>query len=240
MIRLALVAAIFLAIVGGIVFASRGFLLNKSATAVPEVQPQEVPLSTESGQLTNQVYDLIEQGQKPLQAETPSNNTQVAELTARVRTLETAVLDLRAQIRALQSSGTDATTTTTATSTTAAKPPIYIPLNFNGQVTSQTYSVLPNQTLTINPGDYPGYSSMVLIVQLQAYQGSGTAYAQLVNTTNNAAVNGSEVTTSNYQFVQLVSDSFSLPAGSQPYGIQMKNTTGYPAIIQNAMIKVNF
>jgi len=240
MLRLALIAIVFVIIIGSIVFASRAFLLNKSTSDSAQTAPREVPLSTESGQLTNQVHDLIEQSQKPLQVETQQTltSTQVADLTSRIKILETTITDLRAQLRTLQT--TNQSSTTTTTSTTTSNPPSYIPLNFNGQLSGMSYATLPNQSLTINPADYPGYSSMVLIVQLQVYQGNGTAYAQLVNTANNNVVPGSEVSTGNYEFTQLASSSFNLPAGSQPYGIQLKTTTGYSAIIQSAMIKVNF
>lgn len=151
----------------------------------------------------------------------------------RIKTLEATVNDLQGQITQLKQSSSQ-TTQTTSTN----KAPLYIPLGWSGTTTSTNWTVISSQSMTIDPGDYPGYTSMQFEVSLRAYQGNGKAFARLSNDDGTSII-ASEVSITSGDYTWVSSSSSTLP-GKKTYKLELKSLTGYEAGAQNARIKVNF
>lgn len=156
---------------------------------------------------------------------------------ARVSTLETKLSVLQKRIEQLEGK----TGTTTTTQTTTSKSPSYaFALGSSGGVTTQDWSSLSSLSVSLDPADFPGYKSFQLEVELQQFQGNGTAYGRLYNNTDKLAIFGSEVSTSSFNYTWVSSQSFSLPSSKKSYILQLKTTTGYTASANNFRIKVNY
>lgn len=155
-------------------------------------------------------------------------------LVTRVTNLETAVTNLQKEVNQPNPSTTPAPTVATK------KPPLYIPLNWVGSSTSQSYTTLSTQQIKIDPADYPGYTSMQFEVSMRVYQGNGQAFARLFDTTNSTAVLSSEVNTTSEDYIWLSSNGFTLTGGAHTYALQLKTLTGYTTDVQSARIKINF
>lgn len=197
---------------------------------VPNIPPLEVGENTLSD-LQSQIDSLKEQ---------VDSLKQDGDLDSRVKTLETAIADIRTQVVSLSAKSTSSTATTTTT-TTSSKYPLYIPLGGGGGPWgNQAYYSLDDYQINIDPGNYSGYISMQLEVIFRLAENAGTAYVRLLNATDNAAVSNSEVTSTGTDFVLKTSGIFTLTGGSKNYKLQVKNTEGKSLFVQNAKIKVNF
>lgn len=154
---------------------------------------------------------------------------------SRIQSLENTVANLQVQINQLKGGGT------TSTTASGAKSPIYIPLGWNGSGSTQSWSSVSSQTISIDPADYSGYTSMQFEVNLGVYQGNGTAYARLFNKDDGLAIIPSEVSSTSESYTWVSSSTFQLPATTKKtYVLQVKTTTGYASQVQNARIRVNF
>lgn len=155
----------------------------------------------------------------------------------RVSTLEIKLSVLQKRIEQLEGK----TGTTTTTQTTTSKSPSYaFALGSSGGVTTQDWSSLSSLSVTLDPADFPGYKSFQLEVELQQFQGNGTAHGRLYNNTDKLAIFGSETSTSSFNYTWVSSQSFSLPSSKKSYILQLKTTTGYTASANNFRIKVNY
>ncbi len=201
--------------------------------------PQEVPLSTQSGQLTKQVNDVLNKSKTPLGADSAAatpNPQQYTALDARIKVLETAIADLRSQMRVIGQNVPAGTTSTASLS----KAPIYLPIGAGGASTSPTYIDVYGVEITINPANYPGYTSVTLESSLRISVQGQTAYARLLNVTDNGVVANSEITTQSYQNPAIVnSPNFQLASGSKTYRLQLKSS-GNEASSQFARLRINF
>src|SRR5258708_2517917 len=170
---------------------------------------------------------------KPIPVATSS--AQVASASAsesRLSTLETTVVDLQKQINSLK--------TTSGQNATALKAPLYIPLGSGAASSSLSWETSDAVQVTIDPSQYPGYSSMQLEMGLRVYQGNGQAFARLYDVDDSQAIFNSDVNSANQDYTWVSSNSFRLPAGSEKYKLQLYTNTTYEASEQNARIKVNF
>lgn len=118
--------------------------------------------------------------------------------------------------------------------------PTYIPLGWFGTVSSTAWTGVTSQTAIIDTGNYPGYTSAQLEINLQMYQGNGTAYAQLFNSTTGLALLVSQVSSNNQNYTWVTSSPFQLSSGKNTYYIQLYSTTGYAVNLQDARIRINY
>lgn len=163
-----------------------------------------------------------------------------ADTESRLKSLEKTVTDLQVQVGQLQQGGSQTTTlTVTQAPAQSSKSPVYIPLGWAGSSGGMSWTNVTSQTMTIDPADYSGYTSMQFEVSLRVYQGNGTAYARVANKDDGTAVTASEVSTNSGDYTWLSSGKFTLP-GKKTYALQLKTLTGYEAGVQNARIRVNF
>lgn len=223
----ALCAALILAALTFRFFTAGSLQTNKTAPAttdeipVTESLPQEVPVAV------------------PI----PDLSTQVNTITDKVNKIDSTVNDLKSRVVVLESGQTTSAQTNPATSVTSStatviKSPIYIPLAASGTSSAGDWTNISGTTVTIDPADYPGYTSMQFQANIQIFQ-QGIAYAR-VGSSDGTAILGSEISTNATSYTAVSSGNFTLP-GKKSYLLQLKSqVTNYAASVQNAQIKVNF
>lgn len=190
-------------------------LSQQTVDSIPISSPMEVPKSLPAA----------------TSAPTPPIGTPIV-LDARVGALEATITDLKARILSLEKA-------TPNTQTVGAKlATVYIPLGTGGTSGDKNWIENSNYGATIDPAEYPGYSSMQLEVNFRMTQKSGTAYARLYNMTDSSAKE--QVSTTSDSFSWQTSYSFTLPAGKKIYTLQTKSSEGAEIQLQSARIKVNF
>ncbi|MCL5784483.1 MAG: hypothetical protein M1142_03975 [Patescibacteria group bacterium] len=163
-----------------------------------------------------------------------------SDLENRVKFLEDQVAILQRQQSNGEVTGTTITPVPTASPVSQKQPALYIPLGTGGSSTGSDWTTINTYKITLDPADYPGYSSMQLELSLRVYQGNGKAFARLINSDDGLAVLLSEVSTTFGDYTWVTSSPFTLSSGKKNYKVQLKSLTGYEAGIQNARIKVNF
>lgn len=164
-----------------------------------------------------------------------------ANFDARFNSIESTLANLLVTVNQIKQPGSQTTTTSTATPTNVSKSPLYIPLGWTGSASSIDWSSVTGQSIIIDPGDYPGYTSMQFEASIQVFQGNGTAYARLYDSDDSLIVSASDVSTTSEAYTWVSSATFKLPSvAKKTYILQLKTPTTYASMIQNARIRVNF
>jgi hypothetical protein len=173
----------------------------------------------------------------PTYTQVPSNQD------AKVTILESKVGILQKRIEQLEGElGKSSTTTQTTTTQTSTKPPGYV-FALGSEVSSTTldWTRAGSLLVDINPADYPGVKSFQLEVEIQQYQGNGTGYARLVNSSDGLSILDSEISTGTQTFTWIGSPkTFSLPSGKKTYVLELKTNTGYQVSVRSFRVKVNY
>lgn len=246
MIKLLLIPAVFIVLTSAFIyfyFFARTFPFQSSKLQIPqgqEVVSQSLPNPpTVSTEASDDIKALAE-GLKNLYAQMNAVKIITDKLSnlseERVKNLEAQATDLKARVSALESRGT----TTTAQTTAAKQAPLYIPVG-SGQVSfaDQNWTSLGIYQVQIDTGQYSGYKSMQLEVNLRLNQPGGAVYARLYNSSDNSAIS-SEVSSPSTSSALITSATFTLPSGQKTYILQAKSSAGTQAFIETARIKVNF
>lgn len=201
--------------------------------------PIEVPKSLPNATLEDRVKALEDTNSKLVTqvnavktsvSQTPSNSS----LDSRLTTVEAVITELKARVSSLEKASPS------PVAAASNKYPLYIPLGADGGPwTDQTWNTLTEYQAAINPGDYPGYSSMQLEVNFRLSEPSGTGSVRLYNVTDGTSVSSQVDTTSTTYGLQ-TSSGFTLPGGKKTYSIQVQNSSGKNLFVQSARIRVNF
>lgn len=223
-----------------------GYFYLKRVEVTPSTQTQELktltgnngsniltPVTTEDR--VKILEDAVVILAKKVNGGTTSDNTT---LEAKVASLESQVASLQKQVNQLQGKTTQ--TTTTQTSTSSKPSPVYIPLGWVASSTAMDWTTISSQSVTIDTNNYPGMTSAQFEARIMNYQGNGTAFARLINTTDGTAILGSQVSASGTDYSWVTSSGFSLASGQKTYAVQLKTNTGYAAQIADAHIKINY
>lgn len=195
--------------------------------------PRDLPTDLRIENLEDENKELkkeLESLKTALNKSTPQ--TQGSVLTdSRLRILETSVAQIKGDIISLQSSD--------KTLSAKKNPVVYIPLGSGdggGDVDWRSYD---SYQATFDPANFPGYTNMQLEVLYKMEALGSTGYVRLFNNTDGTATSPEISTTSN-NFAWYTSGTFTLPAGSKVYKLQLKSPTQTNVILQLARIKVNF
>lgn len=186
--------------------------------------------------LENAVVALAKKVNSPAGGGTADSN---AALVSRVSSLEDKVVSLQRQVSQSQSGSSAAPATQTSTST-VKQSPVYIPLGWVASSSAMDWTTISGQSVIIDTNDYPNMTGAQFEARIVNYQGNGTAYARLINTTNGNALLGSAVSANGTDYTWVTSATFSLSSGKNTYALQLKTNTGYNAQIADAHIKINF
>lgn len=197
------------------------------AIEVPKTSPQ-----TSIEDRVKLLEDLISKVVVQLNSLKSSGKTATASSsdTTSLSSLEAQITELKARVSALEKTGT---------TTSSGKSTIYIPLGSNGQMGDQNWFNLSTFQISLDPAQYPGYTSMQLEVTMRLNQPGGTLSARLYNLTSGSATSP-EVNTTSTTSKLVTSSTFTLPAGSKNYILQAKTSDASQAFLDNARIKVNF
>lgn len=215
---------------------------NKLKSALPNYQPvTQSPsgLQTPAADTNDRLRTLEETvvllsekvaGQKSAPASVNQTTSWGGVPENRVKNLEDTVASLQKQIDALK----------TSSNPVSSKTPVYIPIGSGGVSTDQNYSSLEGFQVSIDPGDYSGYTSMVLEVNAKLSQQVGIGYVRLYNSTDNSAVSSSEVSFTSDKYTLGISSTFKLSGGKKTYQLQLKSSQGRDLYLQNVRLRVNF
>lgn len=233
-ILLPLIAVAFVA--GFLIFRSV-FLQRQPQVSLEAPNSQSSTLTQEPAVSTGTGTILPISSPTPNVTFPPSNVKTVDD--SRIRTIETAIIDLRVQIQALRDASSQTTTTTTSGSST--KAPLYIPVGAGeAQMSGTDWITIPGYSVTIDTSNYSGYKSMQLEASMRLNQDGGSIQARLYNASDGSAITGSVVDVPASSYSVGSSAGFSLPSGSKTYQLQLSSTNGTQSFVQSARIKVNF
>ena len=227
---LLLVGVVAAALVGGTALLVRN-ISNNALTPQP-VLNQVVSTPLPSGQ---SLLNTSTSSASPL-SESGVDSTPTPQIGSdpKITKLENTIAELLGRIKELESKPTPTPTSS------INKSPVYIPLGPGDSISSVNWSTASVPIITIDPADYPGYTSMQLEVTFQIYQGNGTAYARLYAYNDGTSILSSEVSTTSASYTTVTSGTFQLSGGKKSYKLQQKSTTGFSTNVQFARIKVNF
>lgn len=208
----------------------------EAAQQTQDSAPVEVPKTLPGATIEDRVKSLEDVVNKltPQVNSLKSSGTQTgasSSLDSKVAALETAVTELKARAATLENA-------TPAPVTASGKSTVYIPLGSGGSSGDRNWISNDNYGATIDPAEYPGYSTMQFEVNFRMTQKSGTAYARLYNVTDSSAKEQASTTLDSFSWQ--TSYGFTLPAGKKTYTLQTKSSEGAEIQIQSARIKVNF
>lgn len=208
--------------------------LTSAQIANTQQGPLEVPKTSPGATIEDRVKTLEEaliNVVKKLNSLNPQQTTD-SSLDQRLKDVEASVTELKARVLSLENA-------TPAPTAISGRSTVYIPLGSGGSGGDKGWVSNGNYGATIDPAEYPGYSSMQFEVNFRLTQKIGTAYARLFNVTDNSVTSG-EVSTTSDNFSWQTSSYFTLPNGKKTYTVQFKSTDGTDAQFQSARIKVNF
>ncbi len=235
MIRILPIILLILLVIGGLAYW-RFFAIKSNSSSLTTSQvatePMEVPKTLPNATLEDRMQ-VVEKALTEVikKVNTISNQTD-SSLNTRVSALEASVTDLKVQIASLPASSS-------APAASSAKSTIYIPLGSGGTVQSVDWTPLNTFQISLDPSQYPGYSSMQLEINMRLVQPGGTLYARLYNNSS-SSVTSSEVSSTSTNSSVYSSSKFSLPTGSKTYVLQAKTSDGSQAFLDYARIRVNF
>ena len=213
--------------------SSRVPTLSLDSFTIKEKAAEQV--ATTSGALENRVRELEFSVTDILNQKPTASTSPTTSLDNRIKALEASINDLSTRIAKLETGSSTTTSTTTST-----KSPAYISLAASGSSSVGDWATVSGTVVTIDTGDYPGYTSMQFEANIQIFQ-TGIAYARISNKTDGTSILSSEISTTATSYTNVTSSKFSLPGGKKDYQLQLKSlVTGYAASVQNARIKVNF
>jgi len=211
--------------------ASKPSLVSNSTV---DSYPIEVPRTLPKASLEDRVM-AIENLMTKVVSSINSLKSTIAQDTSTTTdsdTLSAQVTELKARVAVLEGANP-----TPASSGTSSKSTIYIPLGSGGTIESDNWTSLNTFLITLDPAQYPGYTSMQLEVNMRLNQ-PGTIYARLYNNTS-ASATSSEATSTLTASSVATTSTFTLPAGSKTYVLQAK-TPGSKGFLDYARIRVNF
>lgn len=160
-------------------------------------------------------------------------NTGSADLLIRIKALEDKVNSLEQKLGVSSSPA--------PSSSSITKLPVqYIPLGINAQTDDQNGIALDTFEITLDPADFPGYTSMQLEVVMKLSESIGTLTTSLYNYTDRSSVQYSETSTSSTNYVTGISSTFKLSSGRKTYRVWAKSSNGTLSYIQSARLKVNY
>lgn len=224
MIRLLPIILIIILVLGGLAYWR--FYAQKPIISPLQIlqneKPIEVPKTLPEASLEDRIKSLEDMVNKLVISPSPSSD---------LNSLDASVTELKARVSALESS--------TPVTTTSSKSTVYIPLGSGGQVQDQNWNTLPAFQISLDPAQYPGYTSMQFEVTMRLNQPGGTLYARLYNSSAGSATS-SETSTTSTTATLVNSSTFTLPAGSKTYVLQAKTSDGTLGFLDYARIKVNF
>lgn len=236
MLKLLLVGVVLLAIAGGVIYfrfaaSPKVSPVSKNTSESQAETPIEVPKILPGASLEDQVKSLEETVSSIVKK--INNPSTVSDSDSRLKQVEGAITELKARVSSLEKA-------TPAPAQTTKGATIYIPLGSGGGPWANTdwYS-LNEYEISLDPGNYPGYTGMNLEITFRLVESAGVGSVRLYNITD-SSVTSSQLDTTSTSYGLQSSSSFKLASGTKTYKLQIKSSQGKDLFIQSARIKVNF
>ncbi|MDD2823494.1 MAG: hypothetical protein PHQ59_05455 [Candidatus Daviesbacteria bacterium] len=205
----------------------------EQSTAGSKPVPLTVSATSDNSEIKT-LQDAIIALSKKLNGDT---STSIATLESKVSSLEDKVTSLQRQVSQLQTGTTPAPV---QESTSTKKSPVYIPLGWVASSSVLDWTTISTESISIDTNDYPGMTSAQFEGRIVNYQGNGTCFSRIINTTDGSPLLGSQISASASDYSWVISPAFSLSGGKKTYAVQLKTNTGYAAQISDARLKINF
>ncbi len=241
MVKILLIVFVIAAILGGLGYWRYTSLKSNSdqlgsAQQSLSSSPIEVPATLPQASIEDRVKaleDVVSKLAIQVNSLKPSSNQSQTNTStdSTVNTLNTAVTDLTARVTALEKSS--------PTTSSVSQSVMYIPLGSGGYWQNTDWFAAPEYQISLDPANYPGYTSMILEVTFRVIDSTDVGSVRLYNATDNSATS-LQVDSSSSSFVLLSTPSFKLATGAKTYKLQVKSNLGRGLFIQTARIKVSF
>lgn len=236
MLKLLLIGVVLLAAAGGVIYfrfvaSPKVSPVSQNTSESQAETPIEVPKTLPGASLEDKVASLEETVSSIVKKiNSPSS---VSDSDSRLKNTEAAITELKAKVSSLEKA-------TPAPAQTTRGATIYIPLGSGGGPWANTdwYS-LNEYEIALDPGNYPGYTGMILEVTFRLAESAGVGSVRLYNITD-SSVTSSQLDTTATSYGLQSSSSFKLATGTKTYKLQIKSSQGKDLFIQSARIKVNF
>ena len=199
------------------------------------VDDRVTKLEQEVNTLVNDV-NLIS---SPSAAINPADSN-VSPIGDQLTTLNGTINELNTRVTRLEQGSGASTASGSVQAVNSSKLPLYIPLGSTDPINSESWLSIDSMAVSLNPADYPGYTSIELEVGLRLNAGTGIANVRLFNSTTQTAITASNVSTTSTSFSVLESSEFNLSSGTNLYTVQLLSTLGDTMFVQNARLKINF
>jgi hypothetical protein len=201
---------------------------NQSFTPieVPKALPQAT-VDDRVKSLEDTINKLVPQVNS-LKAAPAANNSEATKIAS----LEASITELKARVSLLEKGST--------TTTSSNKTSLYIPLGgSSGTWTNSDWTILDEFQISLDPANFPGYTSMQLEAILRVVDPSGTESVRLYNSTDGSSLS-TQLDTTSTTYVLKSSSTFTLPTGSKTYKLQAKDSAAKEYYILSARLKVNY
>lgn len=200
-------------------YTKQSFEEGSDTTSIPVInEPQEVPTILPSITPTPQKVTPVSSSEPALEKKVTSLEVEIADLKSRISTLENAPKS-------------------SPTSSSSNKVPVYIPIGAGGSNSNNNWANMPGYEISLDPGEYSGYSNMYLEVNMRLNSAGGNAMVRLTSSDGTAI--SSELSTPQTVYSLNTSLGFKLLSGRNTYKLQVKSSGG-EMFIQDARIKVSF
>lgn len=131
---------------------------------------------------------------------------------------------------------------TQTTTTTTQKQTSFITMGATSTTTSTDWIDVPGSEVYIDlANDYSKSAYVTFSATLKVAHGNGQAFARVYDATNNIAVSGSELsTTNNMDEKQVTSGSLNLWSGNNLYKIQIKSLNSFEVTYVSGRLKISY
>jgi len=143
------------------------------------------------------------------------------------------------QVAELLTDNNKTSSTTVVNRTTVPKGLQYIPVGSNGSTKSLTWVDIPSTETTIDWTTYGLNYTVTWDALLHVHQGNGSVTVRLYDTTAQAVVPGSEITTTSQDDVRVTSGKLTVPNDTHSYIVQIKSLSSYEAFYRDGRILVD-
>lgn len=135
-----------------------------------------------------------------------------------------------------------AKTPITPPQSTSYRSPVYIPLDSSGSTNKNDWVDVKGAEVSFDlTQDYGEDAKVSWEALLKVDGGNGQATARLFDVTNNSAVGGSEISTSNnIEYFRASSGNIYMRGGRNVYRVQIKSSTIYEAAYTGGKIRISY
>lgn len=127
---------------------------------------------------------------------------------------------------------------TTTAPKTKVRSVYYVSIPGSGSTQAQTWQDVAGSEFYFDTADYPGLVEVYFEANMYLFNGSGQAYAQLLDVTHGIGVQGSDVKTNVATSTPIVSGKVSFWAGKNLIRVQIKSLTSETTVFTSGRLRI--